>query len=89
MRLGRPPAQKVIQQARQLGHELGIVRRLGPQLAPQALRAHLLKHPFLKKRLGSAPEVELRVELATQPFDVEQGFLQQHQLRLNLDLETA
>ncbi|MNV77517.1 hypothetical protein D3C71_1709430 [compost metagenome] len=65
------------------------MRRLGAQLAPHPLRAHLLQHPFFKERLGRAPQVELRVKLAAQALDVEQRFLQQHQLGLDLHLKAA
>ena len=40
-------------------------------------------------RLGSFPQIQVRIELAPQAFDIEQGFLQQHQLRLHFDIETA
>src|SRR5256885_10764709 len=50
-------------QARQLGNELGIARRLGQQLAPQPLRAHLVQHPFFEEGLGRAPQVQVGVRL--------------------------
>ena len=42
---------------------------------------------MLKNGLGGFPKVQFVVELAPQAFDLQQGFLQQHQLRLNLIVE--
>ena len=50
---------------------------------------HLLRHPALHEGFGGAPQVELGIQLAPQALDVEQGLLQQHQLRLDLHVETA
>ena len=49
----------------------------------------VLHHPLFHERLCGFPEIELRVELPAEPFDVEQGFLQQHQLWLHLHVELA
>ena len=81
--------QVLVQHAWQIGQELGVARCLCLQLVPQALRAHLVQHPFFQKWLGRAPEVKVGVELAAQSFDIEQRLLQQHQLRLNLHLKAA
>ena len=83
------PLQGVVQQARQLGQQLGVARRLVLQPLEQAAPADLLVHPALEERLGGAPQVEVGVELAAQALDVEQRLLQQHQLRLDLDVEAA
>ena len=53
------------------------------------LRQHALAHPALQIGLAGAPEVQIRVQLAAQPFDVQQGLLQQHQLRLDFHVEAA
>ena len=55
----------------------------------QRTPADLLVHPALEEGLGGAPQVELGVELAAQALDVQQRLLQQHQLRLDLDIEAA
>jgi len=39
------------------------------------------------KWFGRGPQVQVGVQVAAKAFDIEQGLLQQHQLRLNLDLE--
>ncbi|MNT63518.1 hypothetical protein D3C72_2013420 [compost metagenome] len=62
---------------------------LAVQVLQQGLGADPLAHPTLQERLGGAPQVQLGVELTTQAFDVEQGLLQQHQLRLNFHVEAA
>ena len=81
--------QVIVQQARQLGQDFGVARCLKFQLVPQALRAHLFEHPLFQEGLGRAPQIQIGVKLAAQPFDVEQRFLQQHQLRLNFHLKAA
>ena len=35
------------------------------------------------------PEIEIRIQVAAQALDIQQGLLQQHQLRLNLHVEAA
>ena len=76
-----------MQQARQFGQQLGVNGGLVTQCIQKPLRPHLVEHPLFQERFGRAPQVQIRVQLAAQAFDVEQGFLQQHQLRLDLDLE--
>ena len=39
--------------------------------------------------MGGFPKIQIRVKLPAQAFDIEQGFLQQHQLRLNFHVEAA
>src|SRR5689334_12785988 len=75
--VGGPIFEKVVHQPRQLRQQLGVARRLGAQLLPQLARADLVAHPFLEERPGGVPQVQLRVELAAQPLDVEQRLLQQ------------
>ena len=65
------------------------MRRFALQTFDQAGPTHLAVHPGFEKGLGGVPEVELGVELAAQALDVEQGFLQQHQLRLDFDVEAT
>ena len=48
-----------------------------------------IRDPLLEKRFGGVPQVELGIELTAKPFNVEQGFLQQYQLRLHLHIELA
>ena len=78
-----------MEQARQLRQQVDEARRLLLQLLDQAAPADLLFHPALEERLGGAPQVELRVEVATEALDVQQRLLQQHELRLDLDVEAA
>ncbi len=49
--------------------------------------AHALAHPALEIRLAGAPQIQVRIQLAAQTLDVEQGLLQQHQLRLHFHVE--
>ncbi len=62
---------------------------LSRDVCAQSSPADLLAHPALEKRFGGGPEVEVRVEIAAQTLDIEKRLLQQHQLRLDLDLELA
>ena len=59
------------------------------QLSQQAAPADLLRHPFFQKWFGGRPQVEIGVEFAAEAFNIEQCFLQQHELRLHLDIETS
>ena len=59
------------------------------KLAHQCPRGIALGHPAFEKRHGRVPEVELRVELAAQSLDVEQGFLQQDQRGLHRHIEAC
>ena len=78
-----------MQQTGQFGQEFGVTRGLGFQLANQLLGADLLQHPLLQKRLGRGPQVQIGVQFAAQPLNIEQRFLQQHQLRLDFHMKTA
>eukprot|EP01035_Chromulina_nebulosa_P038697 gene38697-52277_t len=63
-----------------VGVGLEMVVAQGLQALQHALPANLLGHPVFQIRLGGFPQVQVGVELAAQAFDVEQGFLQQHEL---------
>ena len=78
-----------MQQTRQLGQQLNIARRFVFQAFDQAAPTHLVVHPAFQKRLGGGPQVQLWVQITAQAFDVEQGLLQQHQLRLYFHIESA
>ena len=64
-------------------------RRFLAHAPHEAAPADLLRHPALEEGLGGRPQVEVGIELAPEPFDVEQRLLQQHELRLHLDVEAA
>src|SRR5210317_78078 len=49
--------------------------------------AHLLVHPLSEHGMSGFPQVELGIELPAKPFDVEECFVQQDHLRLNLNVE--
>ncbi len=51
--------------------------------------ADALAHPAFQVGLGGFPQVQVRVQFAAQPFHVQQGFLQQDQLRLDFHVEAA
>src|SRR5688572_30690323 len=76
-------------QAWQLGHQSGPARRFLLHVLDEATPTQLFVHPALKERLGGFPQVEFGIELAAKAFDIEERLLQQHQLRLDLDIETA
>ncbi len=52
-------------------------------------RADPVRHPLAQDRRRGLPDVELRIEVAAQAFDVEQRLLQQDQLRLDTHVEAA
>src|SRR6266511_6215326 len=81
--------ERAVQQARQLRQHRRPARRLVAKRAQEALPSDLLAHPVLEKRLGDGPQVEIRVELAPEPLDVEERLLQHDELRLDLDVEAA
>src|SRR5258706_9905951 len=84
---GRTVGQHPVQQSRQLRQQRAPLRRLIADVAQQAAPAHLLGHPALQIGFGGGPQVEIRVEVPTEAFDIQQRFLQQDQLRLDLDVE--
>ncbi len=73
-------------QFRQVGQQ---ARQVLLRIADERAYAHALVHPLLDERLGGGPQVQLWVELAAQALDVQQGLLQQHQLRLDLHVEAS
>jgi hypothetical protein len=82
-----------------LGHALeqvtghvGQVRKLfelALHVADQGFWADAFTHPALKERLRGVPQIEVRVQLTAQAFDVQQGLLQQNELRLHFHVEAA
>ncbi|MOA52856.1 hypothetical protein D3C78_1762190 [compost metagenome] len=60
---------------------------LAVHVAEQGFGADPLAHPALEERLRGVPQIEVRVQLAAQAFDVQQGFLQQDQLWLHFHVE--
>src|SRR6185437_6434887 len=57
--------------------------------AQRVARAVAVGDDALQDRLRHRPDVDLRIELAPEPFDVEQGLLKQDQLWLQRQLELA
>ena len=76
-------------QSWQLGKKLRPLTGLLLKLAAHAAQPNALVHPALQIRLCGFPEIELRIELAPESLDIEQGLLQQYELRLNFDVEPA
>ena len=79
--------QPLVQKPRQLGQRAHEVGRFGQQPALQRAQAELVLHPALEEGLRGDPQVQVGVELPAEAFDVEQRLLQQHELRLDLDVE--
>src|SRR5207248_3864715 len=63
------------------------VQRLAAHSAHEGAPADLLTHPALEERLRRGPQIELRIELAAEAFDVERRLLQHDELRLDFDVE--
>ncbi len=78
-----------MQQARNLRQGLRPLAGLALDAVLQRRRADALHHPALQKRLGGDPQIEVGIELTAQSLDVEQRLLQQHELRLDLDIEAS
>ena len=55
---------------------------LNPGLGPQ-----ILCHPLGNQRFGQGPDINLRLQFASHPFNHHHGLLQQQQFRLGLHLE--
>ena len=87
--MGSGLAQHAVRQTGQLGHGQRPARRLFDQLAAQRAPAHLFAHPAFEEGLGRLPQIQLRIELPAEALDIEQGFLQHHQLWLDFDVEAA
>ena len=79
--------QKLLGQPRQLRQHFAPERQFLADPAHQAAPADLFRHPAFEEGFCRLPQVEVWVEVAAQAFDIEQGFLQQHQLRLDFDVE--
>src|SRR5690242_27672 len=75
------------QQAWQAWQQRAPVGGLLSQLTQQSAPPELIGHPALQIRLGGAPEIEIGIEVTAQSFYIEQGLLQQDQLRLDLNVE--
>ena len=72
--------------------ELGLRRQersLFAEPSFQCAPADLVHHPALEERLGRHPQIEVRIEFAAEAFDVQQRFLEEHELRLDLDIEAS
>ncbi len=79
-------AQPGMQQARhvrRVGHQFG---QALAQFLQRATRAVALDQDAFEHRPRHRPDIQLRVELAADAFDIEQGLLQQDQLRLQRQL---
>ena len=76
-------------QSRNRGQQLHPLGRFLSQTIEQAARTDLLAHPALEDGLGGHPQIEIGVELTAEAFDIEKGLLQQDELRLDLDIESA
>src|SRR5262249_54039105 len=79
----------LMRQPRQLRQYRRPARRFVLELQRQSAPAELLAHPALEERFRRLPQVEVRIELAAQAFDVQQRLLQQHELRLDFHVEAA
>ncbi|MNF79010.1 hypothetical protein D3C84_612130 [compost metagenome] len=76
----------------QVAGHVGQVRQLldlTVQVAQQGFGAHAFAHPAFKEGLCGVPQVQVRVQLTAQAFDVEQGLLQQYQLWLHFHVEAS
>ena len=76
-----------MQQARHSGARVTISGRRFAEFADQALlRAVALDEDRFEDGFRHRPDVDLRIQLAAHALDVEQGLLQQDQLRLQREL---
>ena len=64
-------------------------RQLLAPLRDQVPGTNLLLHPFFNEWPRCSPQIHFWIQLAPEALDVEQGFLQQHQLRLDFHLKTT
>ncbi len=78
-----------IKQLRQLRQLLRPEGRFFFHRAQNSRQTNLIFDPVFEERLSGFPQIELRIELTADAFDVEQRFLQQHQLRLHFHIEAA
>src|SRR4030065_2228708 len=82
-------AQKIEGRGRGLRQYPPPARQLALECLEKCFGSELRARPLLEEWLGRLPQVELRIELATEAFDIEECLLQQHELRLHLHVETA
>src|SRR5690606_35198296 len=75
--------------ARQLPHGFADLGHVLANALEERPRPDLLVHPAAEHRPRGFPQVELRIELAAQPFDIEQRLLQQYQLWLYFHVEAS
>ena len=73
----------------ELRQYLGEQGSLAPELVAKAPPSHLLMHPTLQKGFCRLPQIEFRIELPPEPFNVQKRLLQQYKLRLDLDIESS
>ena len=76
-------AHRRLQNLRQLLQASIVSGRWVAHALQHGARAHPFAHPLPQNRLRGLPQIELGIQLAAQPLDVEQRLLQQDQLRLN------
>jgi peroxiredoxin len=81
--------QGLMHQSWELWERLSPLLRFFPKASAKGCQTDLIPHPALKKGLGGFPEVEIGVELTAKTFYVEQGFLEQRELGLNLYVKAA
>ena len=74
---------------RQLRQGFGVFVGVVAHLFDDGARADLGFHPGFEDGFGGRPQVELGVEAAAQAFDVEEGFLQEDELRLDVHVKAA
>ncbi len=65
------------------------LRQLRAHVVEDLAQAHALAHPLAQDGRRGMPDIELRIQLAAEPLDVDQRFLQQDELRLQLHVEAA
>ena len=87
VRCGALALQPTLDERRESPRRRDELRGAGAQLAHQGAHAGALTHPLAQDRARGAPDVELRIQLASQALHVEQRLLQQHELRLDLHVE--
>jgi hypothetical protein len=75
--------QPGVQQSRQLRRLFQDLGQTIAEAVAQFVQAVTLAHQVGEHRLRHGPDVELRMQQATDPFDVQQRLLQQQQLRLD------
>ena len=57
------------------------------QRLDQPRRADAFAHPGLEVGLRGAPQIQIRIQLSAQTFNVQEGFLQQNELGLHFHIE--